>query len=329
MRDLKSLRWQMNSGRQMLLGCAGMLVLAVSACSTTPERIDELEQARATVQTLERDPRAQSAASAQLTDAREALRRSETALEDGESLELIRHHAYLARRQAEIGLQMTSAAEAEEAMSQAEARRNEVQLRAREVEARRAEQLARQRAAQAERSMAEAEASRSVADAAIQEADAAIQEANRLADELNQLEGELEAQQTERGLVLTLGDVLFDTNQAELKRGAESSIDRLAEFLRENPDRRLLIEGHTDARGSDELNRRLSEQRANAVTESIVQRGIPSERLRAVGLGEEFPVASNDTQAGMQQNRRVEIVVSNPDGSFPPSAEQRAMAARQ
>lgn len=319
---MKGVVMRVASARQALLGCAGMLLLAVSACTTTPERVDELEQARATVNTLERDPRAQSAASSQLTDAREALRRAEMSFENGEPLDQIRHEAYLARRQAEIGLLMTSTAEAEEAISQAEVRRNEVQLEAREVEARRAEQLARQRAAQAERSMAEAEASQSVAEAA-------IEEANRLAEELNQLEGEMEAEQTERGLVLTLSDVLFDTNRAELKAGAESSIDRLAEFLTENPDRRLLIEGHTDSRGSDDLNRQLSEQRADAVTEALVERGIPSDRLRSVGLGEDFPVASNDSPAGMQQNRRVEIVVSNPDGSFPRSAEQRAMAARQ
>jgi outer membrane protein OmpA-like peptidoglycan-associated protein len=195
-----------------------------------------------------------------------------------------------------------------------------VQLQARTVEAERSQRLAEQRALQAERSAREAETSQSVAEAA-------ISEANRLADELNQLEGELEAQQTERGLVLTLGDLLFDTAGSDLKEGAEVSMDRLAAFLNENPNRRLLVEGHTDARGSDEFNKELSARRADAVTEALVQRGIPSERLRSVGLGEDFPVASNETVAGMQQNRRVEIVVSNPDGSFPASAEQRAVAS--
>lgn len=301
-------------------GWAAAVLLALSACTTTPERIAELDQARATVESLENHPKARQAASAQLTEAREALRRADMALENGEPVELIRHEAYLARRNAEIGLQMTSEAEAAEAISQAEARRKEVQLQARTVEAERSQRLAEQRALQAERSAREAEASQSIAEAA-------ISEANRLADELNQLEGELEAQQTERGLVLTLGDVLFDTGGSDLKEGAELSMDRLADFLKDNPERRLLVEGHTDSRGSDEFNRELSGRRADAVTEALVQRGIPSERLRSVGLGESYPVASNDTSGGMQQNRRVEIVVSNPDGSFPPSAEQRAVAA--
>jgi outer membrane protein OmpA-like peptidoglycan-associated protein len=296
-----------------MIGWTGMILLALAACTATPERIAELDQARATVESLESQPKARQAASSQLTKAREALQRADAALENGQPEDQVRHEAYLARRNAEIGLQMTSEAEAAEAISQAEARRNEVQLQARTAEAERSQRLAEQRAQQAERSA--------------READAATSEANRLADELNQLEGELEAQQTERGLVLTLGDVLFDTAGSDLKEGAEVSMDRLAAFLNENPDRRLLVEGHTDARGSDEFNKELSARRADAVTEALVQRGIPSERLRSVGLGEDFPVASNETTAGMQQNRRVEIVVSNPDGSFPASAEERAIVS--
>jgi outer membrane protein OmpA-like peptidoglycan-associated protein len=310
---VKTLPGNLSSRKLAMFGWAGTILLALAACTATPERIAELDQARATVESLESQPKARQAASTQLTNAREALQRAEAALENGEPIEQIRHEAYLARRHAEIGLQMTSEAEAAEAISQAEARRNEVQLQARTAEAERSQRLAEQRAQQAERSA--------------READAATSEANRLADELNQLEGELEAQQTERGLVLTLGDVLFDTAGSDLKEGAEVSMDRLAAFLNENPDRRLLVEGHTDARGSDEFNKELSARRADAVTEALVQRGIPSERLRSVGLGEDFPVASNETAAGMQQNRRVEIVVSNPDGSFPASAEERAIAS--
>lgn len=305
----------------MVAGLATILLI-LSACTTTPERVAELDQARNTVETLERDPLAREAASVQLTNAREALQRAEAALEDGQPLEQIRHDAYMARRHAEIGLELTSEAEALEQVSHAEARRREVQLEARTTEAEAAQRMAELRARQAERSQREARASQSVAEAA-------IEEANRLAEELNAMEGELEAERTERGLVLTLGDVLFDTDGDQLKAGAEVSIDRLAAFLNENPQRRLMIEGHTDARGSEEYNRDLSARRADAVTEALVEQGISSDRIRAVGLGEAFPVASNDTSAGMQQNRRVEIVVSDSDGTFPPSAEQRAVAARE
>jgi len=297
-----------NSCRNWVIGC---LLLGLSACTTTPERVAELEQARSTVTSLENQPEAQSAASIQLRNAREALERADTAFENGESVDLIRHEAYVARRNAEIGLEMTSEARAREELSQAEARRNQVQLEARTVEAERSQMVAEQRATEAE--------------AAQSEAQAATAEASRLAQELS----ELEAQQTERGLVLTLGDVLFDTDGSELKEGAEVSMDRLAEFMSENPERRLLVEGHTDSRGADDYNEELSEERAESVTEALVERGVQSERLRSVGLGESYPRASNNTPAGMQQNRRVEIVISNPDGTFPDSAEQRTTASRQ
>ncbi|HEX7720238.1 MAG TPA: hypothetical protein VF389_10560, partial [Woeseiaceae bacterium] len=192
------------------------LLLALGACSTTPERVPELDTARATVERLEAQPRAQQAASEKLALARDALARAEAALANSEPLELVRHDAYLARRQAEIGLQLTSEAEAREGLQEAETRRNELRLQARTAEAERAEMLAEQRAAQAERSARDAELARSVADAA-------LDEASRLASELDDLESE----QTERGLVLTLGSVLFETDRAELADGATVTMDRL------------------------------------------------------------------------------------------------------
>lgn len=300
-----------------IAGVLAFFTLAISACSTTPERVPELELARSTVQQLEREPMAQQAASEKLTRAREALIRAESALEDGESLTVVNHEAYVARRQAEIGLQLTSEAEAIAAQGKAESERNELRLQARTVEAEQAKTLAERRAAQAERSAREAEASRSMAQAAIDEAD-------RLASQMK----EMEAERTERGVVLTLGDVLFDTGQATLKEGATVAIDRLAEFMADNPERRLLIEGHTDSRGSEIYNRGLAMERASAVAEALMSRGIDSERLRPVGIGEAYPVASNDTPAGRQQNRRVEIVVSDGKGSFPQSAERRTTASR-
>jgi outer membrane protein OmpA-like peptidoglycan-associated protein len=151
-----------------------------------------------------------------------------------------------------------------------------------------------------------------------------MQEAERLETEL----ADLQAEQTARGIVVTLGnEVLFATDSDELKSGAQRSLDQLADFLQEHPERALLIEGHTDSRGTAAHNADLSERRAESVARALVERGIAAERLRPVGLGEGYPVASNDTDAGRQQNRRVEVVVSGKDGRFP--AEARRSVARE
>jgi outer membrane protein OmpA-like peptidoglycan-associated protein len=121
---------------------------------------------------------------------------------------------------------------------------------------------------------------------------------------------ELRADRTERGLVVTLGDeVLFDVDQADLKPGGMQQLTRVAEFLRQNPDRNVLVEGHTDSTAPDSYNLALSQRRANAVEEFLITQGVEPTRIMATGYGEQLPIASNDTAAGRQANRRVEIVV--------------------
>lgn len=122
----------------------------------------------------------------------------------------------------------------------------------------------------------------------------------------------LQARQTERGIVLNLSDVLFAVDRAELQPGVQPDLARLAEFLRANPERPVLIEGHTDSTGTSEYNLKLSEARAAAVESALVQQGVPPARIETRAFGESAPVASNDTAAGRQQNRRVEIVIANP-----------------
>ena len=128
---------------------------------------------------------------------------------------------------------------------------------------------------------------------------------------------ELQAAQTERGTVLTLGDVLFDTGRAELKPGAHRSIEQIAAFLNEHPERHVQIEGFTDSQGPDEYNLELSQRRADAVAMAIMQRGIEAQRVRAMGYGEEFPVASNTDAGSRQLNRRVEVIVSKDSQAIP------------
>jgi outer membrane protein OmpA-like peptidoglycan-associated protein len=122
---------------------------------------------------------------------------------------------------------------------------------------------------------------------------------------------ELNAKQTERGLVITLGDVLFDTNKAQLKPGGIGSLEKLAGFLKQYPGRNVRIEGYTDSTGSADYNLGLSDRRANAVRSSLLDMGINSDRITTRGYGEESPVASNDTAMGRQLNRRVEIILSD------------------
>jgi outer membrane protein OmpA-like peptidoglycan-associated protein len=122
-------------------------------------------------------------------------------------------------------------------------------------------------------------------------------------------------------VILTLGDVLFDTDEASLKPAAIRTMGRLAEFLSENPETRIIVEGHADSRGSFAYNEQLSQRRAQAVADAMVVRGIDRDRFRAVGRGEAFPVATNATSAGRQENRRVEVVFSDNSGRFAEAAE--------
>jgi OmpA-OmpF porin, OOP family len=130
---------------------------------------------------------------------------------------------------------------------------------------------------------------------------------------------ELRADRTDRGLVVTLtDDVLFDVDQAELKPGGMQRLGRVAEFLGDNPDRNVLIEGHTDSTAPDAYNLALSQRRANAVEDFLITQGVDPTRISAIGYGEQLPIATNDTAAGRQANRRVELVVLDAGEPIPP-----------
>ena len=142
-------------------------------------------------------------------------------------------------------------------------------------------------------------------------ASAATQQNARLQAEIE----EMKAKPTDRGLVLTLGDVLFDTGKAELNAGANRKLDQLAQFLSEHPDRRLQIDGFTDTVGSDSYNLDLSQRRADAVRSAMISRAINGSRISTQGYGKAFPVASNSDSGGRQLNRRVEVVIGDDNGA--------------
>jgi outer membrane protein OmpA-like peptidoglycan-associated protein len=131
---------------------------------------------------------------------------------------------------------------------------------------------------------------------------------------------ELQAVKTERGYVVTIGDVLFATNQASLTPNGMSTLRKLADVMAQNPNRTVLVEGFTDSTGSSSYNQELSQRRAEAVASALGSMGVPRERIAMKAYGEAFPVASNDTASNRQRNRRVEIVLSNENAQIPPRA---------
>jgi outer membrane protein OmpA-like peptidoglycan-associated protein len=188
-----------------------------------------------------------------------------------------------------------------------------------------AEQQTREEAQQrraAEKARAEADAARAQAAAEAQRANSAADEANRLRQQaeadknalreklLQQFNSILQTRETVRGLVINMSDVLFDTGKYTLKEGAREKLARLSGIILSHPGLNLRIEGYTDSTGSDSLNQRLSEQRADTVRDFLLTQGLPADSLSAVGYGKAYPVASNDTGSGRAMNRRVEMVVS-------------------
>jgi len=269
------------------------------------------------------------------TDAREAAQMAEDAriitFRKMQEEEQANERAAAAQRQAEAQAQAQQAAEQarmeQERRAQADAARQAAERARHDAELATAQ--AQQAAAQAAQDRAAADAARAAALAqqqsaqaeadrarlAAQQADRELQQAEaektqlreRLRQQLNLI---LETRETARGLIVNISDVLFDFNKYTLKPGAREKMAKVSGILLAYPGLKIQVEGHTDSIGSDEYNQRLSEQRADAVRDYLAAQGVPSGSVTAVGLGKAQPVASNDTAAGRQQNRRVELVVS-------------------
>jgi outer membrane protein OmpA-like peptidoglycan-associated protein len=284
------------------VGAAVMAVLA--GCASAPKDSEILVQARESVSRAEADPNVTKFAPTELDRARKLLLNAEgAAKERGATDKSTAHYAYLATQTARIAEQRAHEQLAITRVKSGETERQQILLAARESEANQA--LSQARAAQA------------AAEQARNEAQNAQSQLAQTQSENQRLLGELQASQTSRGIVLTLGDVLFDTGETQLKAGATRPIEQIAAFLSENPERSVQVEGFTDSQGTNEYNQQLSQARADAVARAIIQRGVDAQRVRALGYGEEFPKASNSSPGSRQLNRRVEIVVSNGDDAIP------------
>ena len=141
--------------------------------------------------------------------------------------------------------------------------------------------------------------------------------------QIKQLQDSLNAKQTERGTLVTFGDVLCDLNRSELKPGGMHNITKLAQFLQENPDRKVIVEGYTDSTGSADYNQGLSERRADSVRMALIRQGVGPERIVAQGYGKDYPVASNSDASGRAMNRRVEVTISNDNKPVAPRSSAR------
>jgi outer membrane protein OmpA-like peptidoglycan-associated protein len=294
---------KMKPSRLLLTGAAALLL---SACYTAPIRPPALDDARIAVESARANPQVASYAPTELHDAVATYQRAESLLRrDGDSDE-VRHLSYLARQRAAIAQELARTRAAEQSMAAAAAERERVLLAAREREAEEAARAARAAEAQAEsarraaqEAQAQARAAQQQSAAAQQQAAAAQQRAQSASERNAQLEMELRelyATKSDRGMVVTLNDVLFDTGSAQLRPGGYRLVTRLAEFLREYPERTIAIEGFTDSVGSDDMNQELSERRAASVKLALIDAGIDPSRVYVRGYGEAFPVATNDTR---------------------------------
>lgn len=269
---------------------------ALVGCANVPQANARLEEARTSYRTAQDNPNTAEMAGAEMQQATQAMDVANSAWERNDDTQDVNHWAYLARQRIAIAQATTERKVAELSVAQAKADSDTLRLNARTREADAAKR--------------QANASNSQAATARQRALSAEERTNDLEAQMR----DLNAKQTDRGMVMTMGDVLFDTDHAQLKSGGERSVGKLADFMNRYPERQVLIEGFTDSTGSDSHNQDLSERRAEAVRDSLLRRGIGSQRLSTLGHGEENPIANNGTASGRQMNRRVEVLLSDENG---------------
>ena len=234
----------------------------------------------------------------EITYAREAVQRSEDA-----RISSLRKQA-AEQRQAEIDARQAA---------QQQATASQLQAQQSALDAERAQAAADREAAERARADANAANANAAAAAAQAQADAAKQDVAALREKLRaQLNAVLATQETARGLIVTLGDVLFDTGKSNLKQNAQISLAKVSAILQQYPDLKLQIAGYTDSTGSDELNLKLSNDRAKSTEDFLVAQGVQQTNVTYYGFGKQDPVADNTSAAGRAQNRRVELIVSGP-----------------
>ena len=281
-------------------------VILLGACSSMPTTTPLLDQARGDFVAANNNPQVSTYAPLEFKQAGDALELANAAAARKDNPEAVDKLAYLAKQKIATAQEVAKQKAAEADVAAARGQRDALRLQARTVEADRARM-------DADAAQAQATAARNAAAGAQQEAmnaDARTRDAQARSAQLEAQMAELQAKQTERGMIITIGDVLFDTDQARLKPDGVATLRKLAEVMAQNPNRTLLVEGFTDSTGSSQHNQDLSERRAGAVRSALTDMGVARERIAVRGYGEHFPVVANNSAANRQLNRRVEIVIS-------------------
>ncbi len=283
-------------------------VAVLSGCgATTPPKNTLLTEAHSNYNDARSNPQVAKLAALELKEAGDTLDKADTAMSKGQGSATVDHLAYLANQKVGIANETAKLKMAESDVSNAGAKRNEVRLEARTAEANEAKQQV---------AMITEVADQQSADLAAADANAQRDRAT-IAQQEQQLK-ELNAKKTDRGMVITLGDVLFRTGKAQLESGGMHNVQKLADFLKQSPKTKVMIEGHTDSVGSESSNLVLSDRRASAVKMALTDKGISSDRISTHGYGEAYPIAGNDTAAERQLNRRVEVILSDDKGNIAP-----------
>ena len=309
----------------------------LAACASSPKQDLALEQVRAQLEELKADPELANYAPSALGEAERALRSAETTT--GDDTQRI-HLIYMADRRIQIARAIAQKEQSDEALKALDTEHNRMLVRASQLEAEqarleadrammlsnataedadRARSLAEEAkereavsAKTAQQAREEADQAKALAASSSTAAELARKEANLASEQAQSLRRQLEnlqLRQTESGVVVTLGDVLFESGKAELKSEAETSLVEVVDLLQSEPSKLIRIEGHTDSVGASATNLSLSEKRAEAVRSALVALGVDTARITAVGMGEDFPIASNEDEDGRSKNRRVDVIL--------------------
>jgi outer membrane protein OmpA-like peptidoglycan-associated protein len=257
------------------LMCAALVSLALGACSSAPKPNASLDEARIAYNEASGNVTVVKHAPEELDKAQDALNMANKQWRKKESQSSVEYYAYLAKQRVRIAGLIAESNETDRELESMVLERRNVTLDLREAELAAAHQVS--------------------------------QDLQRQMDDMSALQ----AEKTDRGMVLTLGDVLFQTGKTALAPGAARNINQIASFMQRYSDREAIIEGHTDSMGEDDYNLDLSRERAFAVRQALVTSGVSASRLATQGFGESLPIADNGTSTGRQKNRRVEIIFPN------------------